>query len=365
MVSIYDVFSKDRIEINDDYTGDIKLHTLHNVTFQAKQTDDYNFLACLGMVDSKIQSILNKQFYYIPEVFKGFCGVDYSRSLREIYESITTSAVETHQDIITPVFYFMDYESTNGSGHTHDILFYLIYMYKKFHLTCPIVIPKSTNKHYRSLIHLLQTYYNVDFMEIEYGKTYHFKTIFCTRTYLNIFYLEVKSFIHDTLIQPILLKYKDHPYHTSIAKVKIKQQKMFLTPQATFDYSESFENECKETSVYLFDDDLPEDLKIYYLNNASNILVSWGSIYYIYICYYLSTTEKKFISVLFHPVMMPERGSLFSNNGVYYQQMFHATRNIQQVYNTLRFEGEVIDNTASLEEYIMRSSFFKRLKAAF
>jgi hypothetical protein len=302
----------------------------------------------------------NRQFFYIPEILHGCCGIDYSRELRATYESILQSNKETQETITTPVFYFMDYDSANGTGHTYDVLFYLLYMYKSFNLNCPIVIPNSKNRYFRSFINLLRAYYNIEFLELEYGKTYCFETVYFVRTYLNLFFPEVKLFLNETLIEPILKKYKDKPSYETVARLKLRPKGVVIKPQAIFDVSDEFTLECKNHSIFFIEEDIPEDLKIYYINKAKTILVCWGSIYYIYIDYYLKSTEDKFISVLFHKYMMPERHSLIGSTGRIYQQMYHCDRNIHQIYNSLSFEGEVIDTIETLNEYLARSSLFKR-----
>ena len=366
MASIYETFSRELIQVNDNYKGSILLHKLHNILFQADTTEENNFLSCVAVVDGKIQSLCNRQFFYIPEIVKGYCGHHYSKHLQATYSSIVQSSAESVETITTPVFYFMDYDSTNATGHTYDVLFYLLYMYKSYNLDCPIIIPNSTNTYFRSLIELIRKYHNVTFIELEYGKTYCFQTVFFVRTYMNMFLPEVKDFLNTTLIDPILEKYKNEPYHEKICRLKIKSKDVILksnvynTPQAIFDESDEFLKECNDKSIFQLTDEIPEDLKIYYINKANTITVFWGSIYYIYVDYYLKSTEDKFISVLFHKYMMPERQSLIGSTGRIYQQMYHCDRNIPQIYNSLSFQGEVIDNIETLNEYLARSSLFKR-----
>jgi hypothetical protein len=356
MVSIYEHIPKEIIHINDDYTNPPQVQILTDLFFQVGILSDNNFLTNIGVKDGKIQSILNKTLYFLPEKLGYLTGVPYAQKLLKSYQEILTVENEAIQTITEPVFYFMDYDSCIATGETYDILFYLLFHYKKKGLSIPLVIPDSTNKYFRSFCSLLEKWYGVSFYRLQYDKVYKFSSLYCIRTYQNIFFHEVKNFINETLINPIVEKYKDTEYYTTVGKIKIKNNSQVQRPQSTFEPNELLTVFCKEKNIYLFPEDVSEELKIYYLNKAKNIIVSWGSIYYIYINYYLANAHEKFISVLFHKEMMPERYSLYSENNMIHQRMRHCDQSIDQVYNNFHFRGEVIDNLDSLDVYIDKTA---------
>jgi hypothetical protein len=359
MVSIYERFSKDLIHVNDDYTSHPAIHTLKNLLFQVDESNENDFLTPVGIQGNKIQSILNKQFHYVPERMGASSGVEYSKHLFDTYKTLSSCLENSVETVKEPVFYFMDFESVNGTVHSYDLLFYLLYIYKTSGLQCRLVIPNSCNLYFKKTIELIKDYYTVEFLEIKYGKPYLFECLYCIRSYMNTFFLEVKEFVNTTLIDPILEKYKRKEYSNTVGKVKVLPKGSIRSLNAVFPYSSEFSEACIQQNIFLFDDTTPEDLKIYYMNNAENVIVCWGSIFYIYIDYYLKSTKDKFISVLFHKAMMPEKNCLVYHNGSFYQQMNQGERGIQQVYNTLRFQGEIIDNIDSLSQYIHRSLLFK------
>lgn len=352
MVSIYSLFPKSTIEVNDDYSGPTQLHRLENILFQFGRCQEMNFLTNIGIKDNKIQSILGKQFYYVPEKFGGGSGVLYSKDLFDVYTNIKSAEESAVEHIEDSVFYCIDYETGNGTGHMYDTFFYLLYFYKKNSLSCPFLIPDIQHHFFNSLCNLLTEYYGIRFIRCKANTTYKLKEVYCVRTYLNIFFPEVKEFINSTLIKQVLEKYKGLNSYDMIMRLKIQSTQDVVRKSSLFPSSDRIQGIRENNSILLIDENMPEDLKIFYINTAKNIVVCWGSIYYIYIDYYLASTYGKKIIVLFHKDMMPERPSLISIGSRHFQRMNHAPSHISQVYNTLFFEGEIIDNLETLDSFL-------------
>jgi hypothetical protein len=349
MTYLYTKFSKNEIDVKDDYSNSIQTHCLRNLLFMTGVSSENGFLTPIGLQNGKIQSLCNKQFYYIPEKMGGSCGKRYGDELFSIYDTLRTTPESDITVISEPVFYFLDFEAVNGTVHSYDLLFYLLYVYKQFNLSMPLVIPETTNVYFQSTCDLLQKYYNVSFLKVLPNKAYRFETCVCVRTYLNIFFLEVKDFLSRTLITPILQSFDGTPRYERVAKVKVKPKGEIRTHQAVFQTSEVFEVYCNERKLHVLDESLSEEEKIYYINTANEIIVCWGSIFYIYIDYYLKTTDDKYITVLFHKAMMPERKCLVHYNGRHYQQMNDTWPHTDQVYTRLSFQGKVIDSLETLD----------------
>jgi hypothetical protein len=142
--------------------------------------------------------------------------------------------------------------------------------------------------------------------------------------------------------------------------MRIKQDHGLLQTSSTvFSSTEIFSSFCKDHSIYDLQSCPSEELKIYYLNQAETIFVSWGSIYYIYINYCLISAETKKISVLFHKNSMNERQFLLANQnhiysegpGIYHQCIaYNCGSMTDQLYNLYSFQGEVIQNIECLDE---------------
>lgn len=354
MVSIYTAFPRKAIEVNDNYSGEILPQCLNNVRFRVEKSSENNFITSVGVCNGKAQSITNKQLHYVPEIIGGVSGHYYGKELYATYQNILETSDENTIAISTPVFYFMDFESVQGTGHSHDLSFYLLYYYKKYNLSYPLLIPNTTQHYMNTLYKLLEDYYGVTFIRVDYNQTYQIDSLYCLRSYLNVFLKDVKEFINTTLIDPILEKFKDEPSHTLIGKIKINKSKIAHTVNlpTVFEETQMFSDFCESKQIFLFDDNLSEELKIYYLNKADYLLLGWGSIYYIYLDYYLRSTENKFISVLFHKNYMPERRFLIQDNSIYGYRQCTVDNNIDNVYNMIKFKGEVIDNLESLDDYV-------------
>ena len=362
MTSLYEIFGHSDINVIDDYSGEKKIHQLSNVKMKIKVHDEYGFICFVAIQDDKILNICNKHIYYFPEVVKSLSGHKYLLGLHDLYISLKEEPII--EVIDEDVFQFFDYESVSGTGHSFDLMMYLMYIYKINGLTCKLLIPKSSNVHYKRLCMLLKEYFDLEFLEVEYNKAYSFKSYRCVRTYINTLFNEVKEFIDNTLIIPIIKKYDalNIPSSECVARIKIGLESTMNPVDASFCLTESFTNLCKENKVCFLDTTLPEDLKIYYINKASKIIVCWGSIFYVYIDYYLISTKNKYISVIYHKNSMAERKFItFLDNSIYKQTILEYSPILDQVYNTLRFKGEVIDNLTSLDEYVNQTNIFKYL----
>ena len=123
---------------------------------------------------------------------------------------------------------------------------------------------------------------------------------------------------------------------------KTKLLEIFLSDKNIFDLNKIDDN---------------EELKIFLLNKAKKIRVAWGSIYFIYINYYLHDTNNKVISVIFHKNILPECDQIANENKICSQNVNYI-RHLQiknNVYDNWKFEGEIISNITSIDEYILQT----------
>jgi hypothetical protein len=207
MTEIYNYITYDSIEQIDDYNSDtINIYNFNNVYFRAHISKYLGFCTPLGIYNNKIISITNKQFSFFVQKNGFFLGHEYANELQNTYNCINTfdtSIICVEEE----VFQFIDYEATNGTGHTYDLLFYLLYHYKLNNLKSKLIVLESSNKYYNNLLKLINNNYNVEYFYIKPQQTYLFKHFKCIRTYQNILFNEVKHFINESLIQPIIEKY--------------------------------------------------------------------------------------------------------------------------------------------------------------
>jgi hypothetical protein len=353
MVSVYTKIPITDILVTDDYSGEERLHILTDLQIGISKSSELGFLACAGVKDGKIQSITNKQLFYIPTILQGMIGTEHGNDLKNVVQTLVNTNKDSHIYIETPVFYFMDYESLQGTGHSYDLCFYLLYMYKKLNLSCPLLIPDTDHPFMNTLYGLLEKYCGVSFLRIKFNCPYLFSKVFCVRTYLNILFPEVKEFVSSFLIQPILEAHSHLPTFHTVARMKILPKEKVLTQTTIFQESATYTQYCEENKILLLDDKVTEEEKIYYLNNAKRIMVCWGSIYYIYIHYYLVSAHNRFLSVIFHNGIMPERRFLtITPSGIHQNCIVPIPNNL---YHTFSFYGEVLDNISTLEEVVEKS----------
>ena len=346
----------------DNYNNDVSLFNFTNVKFRTYNSNYMNFQVQLGIEENnKVISITNKQLSFLVQKYHHFLGHEYAINLKKNYEILKN---EEEQNIIIvnePVFQFFDYESVGSTGHVYDLMFYLLHFYKTNNLTSKLLVVESNNMYYNNLLNLIKNYFNVEYFYIKENKTYLFKHFSCVRSYQNIFFNEVKTFINQFLIEPIINKYDNlkEPYYNDIIKLKYQNSNNIDRLNSCLKKTELFFNFCKNKKIFdLNDIDNNEELKIYILNKAKIIRIYFSSTYFININYYLQNTTNKFISIIFHSNVMPDINMFIYKDGIISQNMppHHCANITNQVYNNYNFKGEIIDNITNIDEYILRTS---------
>ena len=240
-------------------------------------------------------------------------------------------------------------------------MFYLLYYYKHFNLNYKLLVVESNNKYYNSLLNLIKKYYNVEFFYIKEHTCYLFKKIVCIKSYQNVLFNFVKNFINNTLISNIIDKYdkENTKYFDSIIKLKYNNINTTNRLNQTFNNTKELDLFIEKNKYYNLNDiDYNEELKIYYLNKSKNIIIDWGSSYYININYYLLTSNEKFITVVFHKNMGGERNNLINNNYTIKQNLpsrcYPGVPKNMNIYSNFLFYGKIIDNVMDTNELLLR-----------
>ena len=360
MSRVFSFIPHDDVRIVDAYDNPAQLHCFKEMRFRTGIASLYNFHTPIGIHDSKIVNITNKQLSFQIYQYKHHIGDWYSQELANTYNALRTSDKSDDVRIAEPVFYFFDYECVNGWSHSFDCMFYLLFMYSTWNFNCKLLVVKSDNVHYNNTLKLIKSLFHVDYVYIEPNVNYTFSEFYCVRNYLNVLFHEVKDFVNKRVVQPILAKYEGHPYADTICKIKYKTVGNVNRLDTSLERSDVFAKACAERNIMDISDLENEELKIYLLNKATNVIVCWGSAYYININYYIQDTSTKFISVLFHKNIMSERNFLTVENGKVSQNLTNQSGvYVDQEYNTFRCNGEVIDNIDTLEDYASRSVLLK------
>jgi hypothetical protein len=358
MSVIFNYISNININHADNYEGKIEIHIFSNTLFRTHQSNYYNFQTQLGIHSNKIISITNRQLSFLVNKYHHFLGHEYASDLQQTYSALLNTPTNSIIYINEPVFLFFDYDACAG-GHMYDLLFYLLYVYKKNNLTEKLLVIETTNVYYNNLLHLIKKYFNIDYIFIKPDVSYSFSKFSCVRTYQNIFFNKVKEFVNNNLITPIIKKFEhcQEPFYKSIIKIKTHKNTIFKDGGDQFEETDNFKHFLAQNKIYdmnTINDD--EELKIYLINKCDNIIISWASTYYININYYLLNSENKFISVIFHK-KFNRNDFLIETNKAYIQYMpLHVTGGINDnYYNSFTFKGEVIDNLTNINDFIERT----------
>jgi len=347
MSQIYNFISRNNILDVHDYSSKSEIKKFESVRFRIQNSMHLNFHTPIGIYNTKIISITNKQLSFLPAVLGHFLGDQYAGKLQDTYNNLISN---TADDIIINdhVLQFIDYESISGTGHSYDLMFYILFMYKQYSLPLKLLVVKSDNRYYNDTLQLIRKYFDIEYIYIETDRNYIIENLYCCQTYQNVFFNEVKQFINDYLIIPIINKYDMLNSKSYTTVYNIKQagiDNINSITNTTYIYTPLFQISCNKN--YWYNLKLEDtDYIIYLINKASNIIITWGSTFYININYYLLSSNNKFISLVFHPSVNCER-SFFVNvdNNIIGQYMPEwATGNLlrNQVYTTFKFNGEII-----------------------
>jgi hypothetical protein len=362
MSEIFNYISYNDIIHVDNYNNSPLFYAFSEVKFRTHISSHMNFFTPIGLHNNKIISLTNKQFSFLVQKYIHFLGNEYAIELKNTYDKINSTLSNDILTINEDVFQFFDYESINGTGHSYDLMFYLLYFYKTNNLTSKLLVVESNNKYYNSTLELIKKYFGVEYIYIKPYKTYLFKKFYCTRSYQNIFFNEVKNFININLIQPIINKYEgmNEKYYDNIIKIKYKNNNSIDRLNTTYEKTHLFNKFCFEKKIFdLNDIDDNEELKIFLINKAKNLIIAWGSNYYININYYLSNTQDKFISIIFHNNILDE--SIFIskiNDNTFKQNMpsQYCSNITNQVYNNFIFKGEKLENISNIDDFVLRTN---------
>jgi len=348
----------------DDYSKPQLIHYFTNVTFRTHISSYHNFATPIGVTDNKIISLTNRQLSFLVQKYFHFLGNEYATDLKNTFnELLQTSWSNDTIAIDEEVFQFFDYDSLNGTGHSYDLLFHLLYHYKINNLSSKLLVVKTSNTYVNSILGVIKKYFDVDYVFIEPNKTYIFKKFCCTRSYQNVFFTNVKQFINTNLITPIIDKYEkmNTPYYDDIIKIKYENPDNINRLSSSFEKSEIFDKYCTRRNIFdLNTIDHDEELKIFIINKAKTIRINFGSIYFINVNYYLYNTTGKHISVIFHKNILPEMDQFTMNNNMYsqntnYMKYLNIENNENNVYNNWNFEGETISNITNIDEYMLQT----------
>ena len=353
MSQIYNFISREKILDVHNYSSKSEIKKFENVRFRIQNSMYLNFYTPIGIYNKQIISITNRQFSFLPAVLGHFLGDKYAVNLQDTYNNLISNSAD---DIIINdhVLQFMDYDSISSTGHSYDLMFYILFMYKQYSLPLKLLVVKSDNKYYNGTLELIRKYFDIEYIYIETDRNYSIENLYCCQTYQNVFFNEVKQFINDNLIIPIINKYDmlNSKSYTTVYKIKKYDINNTERLQMSYLYTLKFKEICDQNDWYdinLID----EEYKIYLLNKASNIIVTWGSAFYINIDYYLMSTENKFISLLFHDNVSCERGFIISIDNYYKHHLPESATSYMfrnQVYTTFKFNGEIIV-TSCLDEW--------------
>ena len=144
-----------------------------------------------------------------------------------------------------------------------------------------LLVIKSDNYFYNQSLISLKKHFNLEYIYLDFNKTYLFKNFYCTREYMYL-QKETKKFIDKEYLGKIMKEYKGKPYYDNIAIIKYVE-KTNVSTLDTFDKSKKFFDFCKKNKIVDLNINYKNDLeyKIYLINKAKKIIVNYYSPYIV------------------------------------------------------------------------------------
>ena len=330
------------INFVDDYFGDSKIHNLENVKFRIENQSMMPWSKFQMALDknNKIINISNKMLSYFTILNYISLSSSFIKQCRDI--------IVNDDDVITieeEVFLFFDCFPF-APVHNLDDTYNLLYEYKKNNLKSKLLVIKTDNFYYNQTLESLRKYFNLEYVYLDINKTYHFEKFKCVRQY-HFLQKEASKYIKQNYIQKILDNYVAFPAIENISIIKTSHPTN-CSEVDTFQITDSFKSFANNKNI--FDTNiLRENLehKIYIINSAKNILVSYLSPFMVNIYNHTIDTENKNFLIL-------NGRSVGSINN----QFLRVGNNKYNIYNSV-INGMVIDEKISLDKIEEINNLYK------
>lgn len=318
--------------ICDDYKNEEVMHSFNDVTFRVEPEAPNSFTVHqIGVVNGNIINITHKMLSYFTLVNK-----DWTYSHQQINNVYNNLQHDNDYIIEEEVYQFFDC-FPYAPVHNLDDTYNLLYQYIKNKLTCKLLVLKTDNFYYNQTLDSLKQYFNLDYLYLEPHKNYKFNKFNCTRQYHWI-QNEPLKFIKEEYIKKICEKLADRITYDNIVIVKSVHPTNTSTVD-TFIITNKYNNLLKDKNIFSLDN-LRDDLeyKIYVVNKAKNIIVSYLSPFNVNIHKHcINTEDKNFI------ILNGGYGGSINN------QFINTGENKYDFYGE-KINGVVIDNKITLDE---------------
>ena len=336
-------FDKTQIMNTHDYQSDPGIKVFNNVRFRSQNVNE-EWITNIGLYNNLIISTTNKSFTW---------------DIIELKDALFDSTKDTYfnllfnnkDDIVInePVFLFMDYESLNGK-HSFDIQFYLLFNYIASNINCKLLVVKSENIQYNQLLKLIKDNYKIEYLYIDPNINYCFSRFYCVQSYYDIFFDTIKSFINETLIKKIILKYNNNlPQYDNVYT---------LAYGSELSASEEFNNYCTSNNILNLDTITDNEYAIYLLNMSKKIIVSWGDKFIINILYYIEDLSNKEVILVPYKSDRTHHYITCNDNIIKLSMPSWRTRGYMGgIYNNFTFKGKLINGVEKDSDILDRWTF--------
>lgn len=337
---------KDKVNIIDDYRNIQTIFKLNDIKLRMK----YNPKNNKKYIISSLAIDKNKKIINVTNLYTSYWAIIKSKSVTDedaenvssVYNELTNENIS--EIIDQDVFLFFN-SFAYAPVHNLDNLYNTLYFYKKNKMKSKLLVIKSDNYFYNQSLISLKKHFNLEYIYLDFNKTYLFKNFYCTREYMYL-QKETKKFIDKEYLGKIMKEYRGKPYYDNIAIIKYVE-KTNVSTYDTFDKSKKFFDFCKKNKIVDLNINYKNDLeyKIYLINKAKKIIVNYYSPYIVNIYKHCISFDNKEIFVI---------------NGGNNQQIANIEEEFEKkgenIYSTYgrTMKGEIFNNIKTLDEMVSK-----------
>ena len=210
-------------------------------------------------------------------------------------------------------------------GHNMDNMLNLLWTYSSTSQTAAWLVPNLDDLYYRRALAFLHLYGNVTFRFFELDITYLLTDVIFVD---QIHWLrdEAYHFVQETIVSEIMHHGRGKPFHKKLALLKLSDvDDTRKTPQAAMHASHGFHELLKDCGWFLLDiRNVSEAEKIFYVNSAEELLISWGAMLFINLFSFRGFLNIPRVIVLAHPIYSEQTDKFGYVRNQSYQYNIHG-----------------------------------------
>jgi hypothetical protein len=262
-------------------------------------------IGTVAIIDQKVIDLSSLFLSFFIQGWDG-CWDYYPQPLSQTFQSCYDSAMGAPPDKLKafqePLVWGFDAFALLPS-HNIENMVNLFYRCRLLQRNEPWLVPIIENLNYKKILDFFRKHAGVSFVYFSLEEAYKLGEVYMIDPVHGI-EEPARKYIHQTLIPAVISSHYGQYAYTRIAILKLADMGEHHTEFRSIRATAVFFRMLRTLDIHLLDESIDEAEKIYLINSAEYLLVSWGANHVININYWLMDTPAvaaKYITVLVHP----------------------------------------------------------------